>query len=169
MPKGMYSKYKKFLIKHELFDNNTFNFIKDNSVMFDFESIEDYKSFGCSIVLNEKGRLVQIIPCVPILKDEETVAINMFVYTEALLLIPLIGKKFDNKYIDKKLPFIFLKLYIMENKELLEIQNKMQFGGGEQYSDELIDTYCQDNLNLSNSARMIKRRARNYLYSRKDV
>ena len=169
MAKGLYSNYKNFLIKHQLFDNNTFNYIKNNSVLVDFKSLEDYNSYGCSTVLDERGRLVQVIPCVPFLNDDISIAINVFVYVEALILISLIGRKIDNKYIDRKWPFIFFKLYLLENKDLLKYQEKIQFSDTLKYSDDLIYGYCHDDFNLKIYARMIKRRAKDYLSNKKDI
>lgn len=172
MSNDMYYKYINFLKEHELYDKKTFEYIKRNSVMIDYSNIEEITSIDCSIVLDEKERLVQVIPCVPFLKNDDMVAINIFIYIRALMLIPNIGRRYDERYYNKLLPFLFVKLYMLENKNtnLLNFEKKLMFIllqtqeiNGE---NTLIDCYFKDKNKLNNSARKLKRKTKNYLYNK---
>ena len=123
----MYSKYINFLIQHNLFDKGIFQYLQKNLVFIPFKSIDEYHSIGCTIILNHNEKLVGFIPCVPYLENDKAVAINIFVYVQALMLLPNIGKVYDERDYDYTLPFIFQKHYILETKNisLLEYHERM--------------------------------------------
>ena len=159
MSQEMNCKYLSFLYKHKLYDKIIFEYINNHSVRINHSKIYEFNSFGCSVVIDEYGRLVEIIPVFPNLKNEKMVIISIFTYVQAMMLISNIGKKYDERYYDKLLPIIFSELYIIDNK-ITNLANfekqiilKMFNKNGEQYEkiiqykDFLINSYNKNNNN----------------------
>jgi len=175
MSHDMYVEYRSFLNKYKLYDKQIFDYILEKSILVNHKKIDEFHSFGCSIVVDQKGKLVEIIPCVPFLKNEKMVAINIFVYVQAMMLIPNIGKTYDERFYNKLFPVVFLELYILsvQNKKLLEFEKKMifnmfnqdeeQYENAIQYKDFLINSYNKNNNSLDSQARRVRRKAINYL------
>ena len=175
MSKEMYSKYKNFLIEYGLFDEEIFEFINSKSVLINYKKIDEFKSFKCAIVVNENGTLIDVIPCVPFLKNDECVAINIFVYVQAMMLIANIGKFHDERNYSDLFPLIFQKLYILENKNynILEYEKKMlkklfeskgmNYNNVIENKEILINEYNKNNKIFNNSLNKTKRRAKNYV------
>lgn len=176
MSQEMYFLFENFLKRHELFNEKVYNYIKDNSVLVKYKNIEDFSSIGCSIVLDRKGRLSQVIPIVPLPKNKKMVAINIFIYVQAMILIPNIGKVFDENSYNNILPFVFQRLFILENsnKYLLSFEEKMtanlcrenqkKYDNIMIHRNTLIEGFKKDKESLNNEARKIRRKAKNYIY-----
>lgn len=171
----MYSKYLRFLHKHKLYDKNIFEYINNHSVIINYNKIYEFNSFGCSVVVDEHGRLVEVIPVIPLLKNDKMVVISIFTYVQAMMLIPNIGRKYDERYYNKVIPIVFLELYIYENNSIylsnfekqiilkMFNQSEEQYEKAIQYKDFLINSYNKNSNIIDSQARRIRTKARDYL------
>lgn len=173
MKKGMLQKYINFLKKHEIYDEKCIRYLHRHSVKINYQ---DMSLIGCTLDIDRKGRLRSFIPCVPYLYNDKMVAIYIYVYVQALELIPKLGKKYEDNFLDQLLPLFYLKLYLTENANealwtydqsirntLLEDQTN-QSKILLQSLDRLIGNYYQENSEAKKMGKKAKRLAKKCLY-----
>lgn len=120
MQENYYKKFISFLKEHNLYDENAMEYLHQKGIFFDYAEEEDRDFIGCYFAINKKKRLESIILCVPYIKDEKTLIINIHEYTHALLYYKYLGKKVNIKNSSIEiLPIMYEKIYVKENKSQL--------------------------------------------------
>lgn len=179
MANEFYTKFKQFLIKYDLYEERSFHYIWDHSVLVDYRE-DDYQELigNCSLIIGNNEKLIDIIPCLPYLTNDTTVAISIYAYVQALTQLPRIGKKYqEHIFYTYILPMVYEKLYILENanKELLDYEANMidhlLKDGSSKYEtvlkcrDELIDYYTKNHTKANQVGKKAKRLAKKYIDS----
>lgn len=178
MSKKLYQEYISFLKKHGLYDNKCFSYIQSQAVLVDYQGLEDKNLIGCAINIDRSGRLRSFVPCLPYLNNKKMVAISIYVYTQALMLISKLGKEYEEDFYSRSLPLFYLKLYLVENanevlwqydqqieKNLLENetnQSKLLL----EYLERLLENYYQENSEAKKLGRKTKRLAKKCLFQK---
>ena len=97
MKENYYKKFINFLKEHNLYDENAMEYLHQNGIFFDYSEEKDRDFIGCRFATNKRKILKCIILCVPNIRDEKTLIINIHEYTHALLYYKYLGKKVDIK------------------------------------------------------------------------
>lgn len=132
MPNVFEIKFIDFLKKHNLYDEKLFKYICEQSISIDSQlDVHDFLLGSCQTVINHKrhDKLEQIIPCMPKLVDDKSVAIAIYTYVNALMLVPKINKTYkEDLFYHYFLPMFYEKIYILENpnSELLVYEENMR-------------------------------------------
>lgn len=169
-----FDKYMAFLRKHELYDEYFFDYFWNRAVHVDIRDEEYQGLFGSNVpIINEKNKLIDLVPCMPFIDNDKAVAIGIYTYVHALTQTPRIGKKHnDNKYFCYILPMFYERIYIIENeneallKHEEEIRYNIEIGDSLenklilQSVDELVDSYKRHKMNEKQIARRARRIAR---------
>ena len=88
-----YNDFIKFFKKHNLYNEEIFNYIQKNRTLFDYRD-EDQRIFiGCYYICNKQGILQKINICVPFINDPITLLINIHEYIHAIESYKNISKK----------------------------------------------------------------------------
>lgn len=120
MQENYYKKFINFLKEHNLYDENAMEYLHQNGIFFDYSEEKDRDFIGCRFATNKRKILKCIILCVPNIRDEKTLIINIHEYTHALLYYKYLGKKVDIKNSSIEiLPMMYEKLYIKESNSQL--------------------------------------------------
>ena len=125
-------KITNFFKKHNIYDEEMFNYFSQNSTMIDYD-IEEYRGFvGCWPNINKQNILIGFHVNTPYYKDDKTALITVHELIHAKLCYDKIGYFYKKSITDETLPFLYEKLYLLENysPELEKYQ---------EYLDSLID------------------------------
>lgn len=124
MNNSHYEKFINFFKSKNLYDENIFRYIRENSLLFDYRD-EDYRPFiGTYIAIrNKQLHFLRLI--VPYINDDITTLINIHEYSHAIYYI-----RSKNKYSDLEAELIAItyeNLYISENpsSQLTKYQEKL--------------------------------------------
>lgn len=169
----LYNEFINFFIKHGLYDENTFNYLKRNSTIFDYREEEKRPFIGYSYSApNDILREIEIF--VPIITDYKTLLINIYVYMHAIILYKQMGKKIETNDYNCVLPMLYEKIYQLENpreeleKYLIELDDNTRENGLKQHKialnmqDELLDYYKKKKPSFQKLERKVKRLSRKY-------
>ena len=120
MHENYYKKFIHFLKEHNLYDENAMEYLHEKGIFFNYLEEENRDFIGCYFAINKRKILEDIILCVPYIRDEKTLIINVHEYTHALLYYKYLGKKVDTKNSSIEiLPMMYEKLYIKESNSQL--------------------------------------------------
>ena len=123
MKENYYKKFINFLKEHNLYDENAMEYLHQNGIFFDYSEEKDRDFIGCRFATNKRKILKCIILCVPNIRDEKTLIINIHEYTHALLYYKYLGKKV---YVSKGLGTHTFHIRVFDRAEVLMIRiNKM--------------------------------------------
>lgn len=170
MSKEMFFQYIHFLKKHQLFDEATYQYIREHSVVINAKKKDDNFLMGCTTVLDEDKKLIDLIPCFPFMRNQKMVAVNVFVYVQTLMLLPRIGQDYEESSMDTLLPLLFFKLYILENsseallKYEKEIMNKQFLDNPLCQEDYWLYQLSEHSDSLYAYSRRLKRTSKDWVY-----
>lgn len=116
MQKNYYKIFIEFLKSHNLYNEEAMKYLQEKGTFFDYLEEENRDYIGCFFAIDANKKLKKIILCVPYIKDEETLIINIHEYTHALLYYKHLGKRISLKNDIEILPMMYEKLYIEESK-----------------------------------------------------
>ena len=169
----LHDEFINFFIKHGLYDERTFNYLKYKTTTFDYREEEKRPFIGYSYSA-PNNILTEIEIFVPIITDYKTLLINIYVYTHAIILYKQMGKKIENNDFNCVLPMLYEKIYLLENpREELEeyltiLDDNTRENGLKQHKvalnmqDELLDYYKKKQPNFQKLERKVKRLSRKY-------
>lgn len=173
---NLYTEFINFFKKHNLYDEEMFNYIRNNSILIDYREIDKRIFIGCYYISDNDGILRQIKICVPIINNQITTLINIHEYIHAITLYKYLNKKGTIEKEDETLPMLFELLYVLENpnKELHEylntINNSIQNGPSKYrialaVQHELLEYYQKKNPSLKKLQHKAKKLSRKYKVS----
>ena len=164
-----YNDFINFFKKHNLYDEEIFNYIQKNRTLFDYRDEEQRIFIGCYYTCNKQGILQKIKLCVPFIDNQITLLINIHEYIHAIELYKNIGKKYEQKDTEETLPMLYEQLYYLENpnKELeiylIELNKKITKKSSKSYQialliqEELLAYYQKTNPTLKKLQTKVKK------------
>ena len=165
------SKLIEFFKRHNMYEENMFNYLQNNTMMIDYKNEDERDFIGCFyIFLN--GKLDKICLVLPYLMDDMTTLINIHEITHGIYMYKLLGKKVTIKKDIEVLPMLYERIYINEtnSKELLELANDLDkkirhednYLLGLKLRDELLRIYNYDFEDINKKAKkLVKKELRN--------
>ena len=160
-----------FFKRHNMYDEEMFNYLQENTIMIDFKDPDQRGFIGCFYVQDKKGRLTKIVLNIPYVYDYKTALINIHEITHGIENYKKLGKKFKKDNTVEALPILYEKIYIMENdnEELTKYgeyldtlcgrDNATEYQMALKVRDELLSNYSYD---MNKMKRMTKRLVRKY-------
>ena len=109
-----YIDFIKFFKRHNLYNEEIFNYLKNNSTLIDYLDTDARSSIGYH-VFNQNNRLQSINLCVPFINNQITILINIHEYLHGLILYQYLGKKYQIGPDTETLPILYESIYISEN------------------------------------------------------
>ena len=73
-----------FFKEHNLYDEKIFNYLKNNSIMVDYENPEERSFIGCFYILDQRNILRKIKLNLAYVMNEETTLINIHELTHGI-------------------------------------------------------------------------------------
>jgi len=110
-----YKEFIDFFIKHNLYDKDIFNYIRHNSILFDYIDDDQRPFIGCYPVFTKNNILTQIKIYVPIINSKKTILINIHEYIHAIILYKYFNKKYKKEKDFETLPMLYETIYALEN------------------------------------------------------
>lgn len=109
-----YTEFINFFKKHNLYNEEAFNYIRNNSKLIDYREEEKREYIGCYYVFDQKKSLNSIKLIVPYITDKITILINIHEYIHAIIFYQHLGKKIKIEEDIEVLPILFEQLYSNE-------------------------------------------------------
>lgn len=168
MANTAYTKFIDFFKRHNLYDEKIFNYLQENSVMFDYRDEDSRPFIGCYYSYSKDNKLQKITLCVPFIDDDITTLINIHEYIHGILMYNKIGYKFKTNIDCEILPMLYERIFIEEtqNEELNEyleylnqkvLENpKPEYQLALSIQDELLEEYNKNN-NIKKLNKKIKK------------
>lgn len=127
MANETYRKFINFFQKHNLYNEEIFDYLRLNSILFDYLDEDTRPFIGCYHTLDKDLKLKKIELCVPLIADEKTILINIHEYTHGILLYEYLNKKIKITNDCETLPLLMERIYLEENpsQELEEYIKKL--------------------------------------------
>ncbi len=120
----MRNKFIKFLKDTEIYNEEVFEYIKPKTVYLD-HSEEATHFYGVFPIVDDNNIIKDIKLCVPKIKDDITVSINIHEYVHLLLLYRNLNKEYKESDYDELLPVMYEFYYLKDNDpEYLEAYKK---------------------------------------------
>ena len=159
-----------FFKEHNLYDEKKFNYLKNNSIMVDYENPEERSFIGCFYILDQRNILRKIKLNLPYVMNEETTLINIHELTHGIENYYKIGKKFKKDITIETLPLLYEKLYILENPSeeliaygkyldnLIEETSEKEYKFALKVREELLNNYDYDMVKIQKRTKKLVRK-----------
>lgn len=120
-----YNKFIDFFKEHNMYDEEMFKYLRENSTLFDYRDEDMQKMIGCYCALDSKDRLKAISLVVPFIDSDKTVLINIHEYAHGITAYKGLGKKYRHTLDREIVPLLLEKIYAMQNPALLPYVEKL--------------------------------------------
>jgi len=141
-----------FFKRHNLYDEEMFNYFSENSSMIDYRDEEQHPYIGTFYLTDKSKKINKIHLNIPCIYDDVTMLICIHEIVHAILLYKSLNKKISLGVDCESLPMLYEKIYINEKNtsELIEHGKRLDSlinKRDERYvfalsiRDELIDNY----------------------------
>jgi len=110
----MRNKFIKYLKDTEIYNEEVFKYIKPKTVYLD-HSEEATHFYGVFPIVDDNNIIKDIKLCVPKIKDDITVSINIHEYVHLLLLYRELNKEYKESDYDELLPVMYEFYYLKDN------------------------------------------------------
>lgn len=126
MPNNMYTEFITFFQKHNLYSEDAFRYLRENSTLFDYRDEDNRDFIGCYCVNDDRKMLKEIMLIVPFFDSRVTVSINIHEYIHGLIAYNKLNKKYKIGIDCEVLPMLYEKIYFLEHpcRELEEHEKK---------------------------------------------
>lgn len=111
-----YNKFIDFFERHELYNKETFDYLRTHSILFDYRDTDHRPFIGC-FYTTKNGKLEKINLVVPYIDSDITTLINIHEYTHAITVFPYMHKSFTEDNACEILPLLYERIYLEENKD----------------------------------------------------
>ncbi len=131
-----YEELINFFKRHNMYDEKTFNYLSNHTIMIDYNDPEQRDFIGCFYILDKFNRLQSISLGLPYVFNEKTMLISIHELTHGIENYLKLGKKFKKDITIEALPLLYEKIYINENpnEELIKYSK---------YLDDIIINNCE--------------------------
>ncbi len=123
-----YEKFIDFFKEHNMYDEEMFRYLRENSTLFDYRDKDMVKNIGCYYALDSKDKLKGIALVVPFIDSEKTILINIHEYAHGITAYSKLGKKYKHTLDREIIPMLLEKIYAMQNPELLPFIENLNKG-----------------------------------------
>lgn len=170
-----YDKYINFLKKHNIYSKEILEYIRRNSIHFDYLEEEKRAFIGCFYLQNKKEILQKIHVCIPYIDSDITTLINIHEYIHVLSLYPYLNKKMKLTKQEEILPIFYELLYYLDNTsqylqdEITKLNNQILASGQIEYNialkcrQELLQYYKKEQPTFKKLQKKAKRLSIKYL------
>ncbi len=111
-----YYKFINFFEKQNLYNKETFDYFRSNSILFNYLDTDYHPFIGCYYTTkNKKVNKINLI--VPYIDNDVTTLINIHEYTHAIILYQYMNKIFPEDITTEILPLLYERIYLEENKD----------------------------------------------------
>lgn len=160
-----------FFKRHNMYDEEIFNYLQKNSIMIDYNDPEQKDFVGCFYILDKNDILKDLKLSLPYVNNEKTMLISIHEITHGIENYMKIGKKFIKDITIESLPLLYEKLYIIENpsEELIKYSEYLdklitdecdkEYKFALAIRDELIKKYTY---NMKKTSKLVKKLSRKY-------
>ena len=110
----MRNKFIKYLKDTEIYNEEVLEYIKPKTVYLD-HSEEAMHFYGVFPIVDDNNIIKDIKLCVPKIKDDITVSINIHEYVHLLLVYRNLNNEYKESEYDELLPIIYQLYYLKDN------------------------------------------------------
>ena len=111
-----YKKFIDFLKNNNLYTDESFIYISRQTTNIDYENKEERQNIGCHKEIKD-SKLKKFKVCVPEIKDEETLLININNYVKSLYLYEMLGKTYQPGLEEEIIGLLYEKIYILTKED----------------------------------------------------
>ena len=111
-----YQKFIDFFERHKLYDKETFDYLREHSILFDYRDTDYHPFMGC-FYITKKNKLEKINLIVPYIDNDITASINIHEYTHGIVAYNYMNKPFAEDITIEILPLLYERIYLEENKD----------------------------------------------------
>ena len=142
-----------FFKKHNMYDEEMFKYITEQSTMIDYDDPDQRCFVGCFYILDKNGKLTGLKLNLPYVNSEETMLISIHELTHGYENYQKIGKKFKKDITIEALPLFYEKVYTLENSserlqkyseyldKIIMEESEKQYQFGLKIREELLKQY----------------------------
>ena len=156
-----------FFKKHNLYEEEIFDYIRNNLTLVDYDDDTQNIFIGCYYMTDKKNILKGFKLYVPRIYNDITMIVSIHEFVHAIISYKYLGKKYIVDITSEALPMLYEKIYINEhplikygNKldEMINTNNNDSYSFGLNVRDTLIENY---DYNIENSKKLIKNLKKN--------
>ena len=160
-----------FFKKHNLYDEETINYLKENTMLIEYDYPDERAIIGCFYILDQNNILRKIKVNIPYSNNEKMILINIHELVHGIENYKKIGQVFQKDLTIETLPLLYEKLYILENQSkeliayskyldnLIETNSEKEYKFGLSIRDELLENYSY---NMQDMQKLAKKLVRKY-------
>ena len=112
-----YKKFIEFLKNNNLYEDESFIYISRQTTNIDYDNEEEKQNIGCQKEIKD-NKLKKFKVCVPEIKDEKTLLININNYVKALYLYQMLGKEYKEGIEEEIMGLLYEKIYIITQEDI---------------------------------------------------
>ena len=112
-----YKKFIEFLKNNNLYEDESFIYISRQTTNIDYDNEEEKQNIGCQKEIKD-NKLKKFKVCVPGIKDEKTLLININNYVKALYLYQMLGKEYKEGIEEEIMGLLYEKIYIITQEDI---------------------------------------------------
>lgn len=126
MSSHYYNKFIDFFERHELYDKEIFDYLRAQSILFDYRDIDLRSRIGF-FFLAEKGILREINLVLPFIDSDVTTVINIHEYTHGIIACKYINRVIKEDIVSETLPHLYERIYLEENKDNEKLREHISY------------------------------------------
>lgn len=160
-----------FFKRHNLYDEETFDYLSKNATMIDYKDEDQRAMVGCFYILDEKKILKKLKINIPYVYNDITALIDIHELVHGIENYPKLGKRFKKDITIEALPILYEKLFILENPSdqlikygeyldgIIEKSSEKEYKFALKIREELLKNY---NYDVTKMQKMSKKLVRKY-------
>jgi len=108
----------KFFKKHNLYNEEVFNYLSENALMIDYTSPEETLLIGTFYEVDKQERTIQKIHMIiPYVTDDITMLMNIHEIVHGIELYQYLNKQYTEEIDKEALPLLYERIYILESEK----------------------------------------------------
>lgn len=167
-----YNKFISFLKRHNLYDQEIFNYFWDEAIFFDYRDEWKRSFIGCFYLFDNVHHLKKMRVFVPFINDDITILINIHEYVHLFMLYRKLGKRVKIGDDVEILAMYYERIYLLENptqelseylmylNQCIDLDKDLKYTIGLNVCEELLNS-CY-NYNITKLYRKTKKLIKKY-------
>lgn len=157
-----------FFKRHNLYDDDMFNYFQDNSIMVDYRLEETRDMIGTYYIFGKNNKLKSFYLAIPYLDDDITMLISIHEIVHAIMAYDRLNKSLVIDSSCEILPMLYEKIFVLESKSQKasdflnyldsNIRCVEQYENGFILREQLIDYYDYDFKKINKKAKKLLRK-----------
>lgn len=162
------SKLIDFFKRHNLYDEEMFNYFQNNSIMVDYMLEESHDIIGTYYIFSKNNKLKSLYLVIPYLYDERTMLISIHEIVHAICIYNRLNKSLLIDESIEILPMLYEKIYVLESKSKKaeqflnyldsRIRNNEKYILAFSLRNQLVERYEYDFTKISKEAKKLLRK-----------